>query len=41
MGVWGMDAEGNPEYAPAILHKITLFKLKSVIIVKHCYLMFF
>ena len=35
-----MDTEGNPESAPAILHKITLFKFKSVIIVKHCYLMF-
>ena len=40
-GVWGMDTEGNPEYAPAIIHKITLFKLKIVIIVKHCFSMYF
>ena len=40
-GVWGMDTEGNPEYAPAMIHKITLFKLKIVIIVKHCFSMYF
>ena len=36
-GVWGMDTEGNPESATAMIHKITLLKLKIVIIVKHCY----
>ena len=40
-GVWGMHTEGNPEYATAIIHKITLFKLKIVIIVKHCFSMYF
>ena len=40
-GVWGMDTEGNPESATAMIHKITLFKLKIVIIVKHCYSMYF
>ena len=32
---------GNPEYATAIVHKITLFKLKILIILNHCDLMFF
>ena len=41
MGVWAMHTEGNPESATAIIHKITLFKLKIVIIVKHCYSMYF
>ena len=36
-----MDTEGNPESATAMIHKITLFKLKIVIIVKHCYSMYF
>ena len=36
-GVWGMHTEGYPEYATAMIHKITLLKLKIVIIVKHCF----
>ena len=36
-GVWGMHTGGNPEYATAMIHKITLFKLKIVIIVKDCF----
>ena len=36
-----MHNGGNPEYATAIVHIITLFKLKIVIILKHCYLMYF
>ena len=35
-----MHTEGNPEYVPAMIHKITLFKLKIVIIVKHCFSMY-
>ena len=35
-----MDTEGNPESVTAIRHKITLFKLIIVIIVKHCYSMY-
>ena len=31
---------GNPEYDTAMVHKITLFKLKILIIVSHCYLMY-
>ena len=30
---------GNPEYDTAMVHKMTLFKLKIVFIVNHCYLM--
>ena len=40
-GVWGMHTGGNPEYAPSMIHKITLVKLKIVIIVNHCYLIYF
>ena len=40
-GVWGMHNGGNPEYAPSMIHKITLLNLKIVIIVNHCYLMYF
>ena len=40
-GVWGMHNGVNPQYAPAIIHKITLVKLKIVIIVNHCYLIYF
>ena len=40
-GVWVMHTGGNPEYATPIVHEITLLKLKIVIIVKHCYLMYF
>ena len=36
-----MHTGGNPEYATAIVHKITLFKLKILIILNHCDLMFF
>ena len=36
-GVWAMHTGGNPESATAIIHKITLFKLKIVIILKYCY----
>ena len=36
-----MHTGRNPEYATAIIHIITLFKLKIVIILKHCYLMYF
>ena len=36
-----MHTEGNPESATAIIHKITLLKLKFFIIVKHCYSMYF
>ena len=35
--VWGMHTGVNPEYATAMIHKITLFKLKIVIIVKDCF----
>ena len=34
-----MHTGGNPEYGTGIIHKIILFKLKIVIILKHCYLM--
>ena len=40
-GVWGMHTGGNPEYGPSIIHKITLVKLKIVIIVNHYYLIYF
>ena len=40
-GVWGMHNEGNPEYAPSMIHNITLFNLKIMIIRKRCYLMYF
>ena len=40
-GLWAMDTEGNPESAPAIKHEITIFKLKIVIIAKHCHSMYF
>ena len=40
-GVWAMHTRGNPECATAIVHKITLFKLKIVIIIKHFYFMYF
>ena len=40
-GVWGMHTGGNPEYAPSMIHKITLVKLKIVIIVNHYYLIYF
>ena len=36
-----MHTGGNPEYATGIVHKITLFKLKILIILNHCDLMFF
>ena len=36
-GVWGLHTEGNTESATGMIHKITLLKLKIVIIVKHCY----
>ena len=39
-GVWGMHTGGNPEYATAIVPKITLFNLKIFIIAKQCYSMY-
>ena len=39
-GVWGMHTGGNPDYATAIVPKITLFKLKIFIIAKQCYSMY-
>ena len=39
-GVWGMHTGANPEYATAIVPKITLFKLKIFIIAKQCYSMY-
>ena len=35
-GVWVMHTQGNPQYATAITHKITLFKLKIFINPKQC-----
>ena len=32
---------GNPESETGMVHKMTLFKFKMVIIVNHCYLIFF
>ena len=36
-----MHTGGNPESAPAIIHKITLFKLKIVIIIQTFYFIYF
>ena len=37
-GVWAMHTRGkNPQSATAIVPKITLFKIKNLIIVNHCY----
>ena len=36
-----MHSGGNPEYGTAIVHKIRLLQMKIVIILKHCYLMYF
>ena len=36
-----MHTGGNPEYDTGIVDKMTLFKLKIVIIVRHFYLMYF
>ena len=36
-----MHTGGNPEYDSGMVHKMTLFKFKMVIIVNLCYLMYF